>query len=123
MRDLAEFFDPDLHLPIRGKTYTITSPTAAEGLRLRLLINDESAPVHISAEVAEIMKLLGATLNEATGEYEGGLWGEMNADGLSWEEVFHAGQTALMHFAVSPAVAEINWEAQIGSPKVTSPGK
>lgn len=25
-KDLAEFFDPDLHLPIRGKRYTVPAP-------------------------------------------------------------------------------------------------
>ena len=34
MRDLREFHDPNLHLPIRGKDVIIPSPTANEGLRI-----------------------------------------------------------------------------------------
>ncbi|MFI8660706.1 hypothetical protein ACIGKR_12010 [Rhodococcus qingshengii] len=138
MRDLRELFDPNLHLPINGKTYTITSPNAEEGLRLRLMFSTLDAKIGDDDQVGEIAKLLGATwvpnmvtktvLDIATGEpildennepttvevdegkYEGGVWSEMANDGVDWVSLMHAGTTALLYYGQGPYIGEIYWE-------------
>lgn len=95
-RDLEEFFDPDLYLPIGGKGYRVESPTAFDGLRLRtrLLSGGRLAD---EEEVTEIRALLGDTFEQ------------MQADGVKWPEIMHAGRTALLHYAVSADAALIHW--------------
>lgn len=43
-KDLDTFFDPDLKLPIRGKTYTVPAPGAPEAARLRKQVIAEGVP-------------------------------------------------------------------------------
>lgn len=133
--DLRKFRDPDLILPIGGKQYRIKSPSALEGLRIRQLfaanvIGDES-------ELAEIAKILGAhwvpdvrsvhSMDPVTGEalldgdgdpivveadfghYEGGVWSQMDADGVTWDEIMHAGRTALIDVGLGRIVAQAQW--------------
>ncbi|QDH47619.1 tail assembly chaperone [Gordonia phage Madeline] len=137
-KDLNEFFKPGLQLPIRGKTYTIPSVNAEDGLRLRLLFSDPSVSLTDEGELKEIMTLLGAewvpkieTVNvtdpttggfavDKTGEvltteadrgsYQGGIYQEMADDGLSWEEIIHAGKTALFNAGLGRTLAEVFWE-------------
>lgn len=84
-------------MPIGGTGYRVESPTAREGLRLRLLLLDGDATLGNDAEVAELRKLMGDTLEQ------------MAADGISWPEIVHAGRTALLHYAVSADVAAKHW--------------
>ncbi|NKR94330.1 hypothetical protein GS483_19590 [Rhodococcus hoagii] len=142
MRDLREFHDPDLYLPIGGKTYRITSPNAEDGLRLRALFAEPGATFTDDDQVAEIKRLFGATRHEhivdvpvfddegqpvidpATGvqriesrdvgRWVGGVWEEMNADGVSWPEIMHAGTTAMLHYGQGATLAEIYWETGMG---------
>lgn len=133
--DLRKFRDPDLILPIGGKEYRIKSPSALEGLRIRQLfaanvIGDES-------ELEEIAKILGAvwvpsvrqvhSMNPMTGEpvldddgdpvvveedfghFEGGVWSQMDADGVTWDEIMHAGRTALIDVGLGRIVAQAQW--------------
>lgn len=124
MRDLRDFFDPDLRLPINGKTYTITSPNAEHGLKLRALFSDDERVITDADELAEIAELLGATINDE-GVPEGGLWAEMVADGLSWPEILHAGRTGLMYYGLSPLHGGTYWEtgmaATAGNPLPPNP--
>lgn len=136
-QDLREFLKPDLELPIGGKLYRIPSPNAAEGLRLRLLFVKPEEVLGDAEEVEEVAKLLGAhwepnlvelpvydpvtghpllmedgdpvTRTADRGRYVGGVWQEMADDGVSWPELDRAGRTALLHYAVDPTVAAINW--------------
>jgi hypothetical protein len=113
-RDLGEFFDPDLLLPINGKEYRIASPNAEAGLRLRTLFAAPDATTWSDDdELAEVMGLLGATKND-DGEWVGGAWSEMAADGIAWPAIWHAGRTALMHFGMSPTLAEVHWVTGAG---------
>lgn len=112
MRDLREFHDPHLHLPINGKTYTIQSPTAEFGLRIRKHMVDPGRDTQEELRIRA--KMLGATFNEDTGEISGGLWDEMNADGVPLIEIMHCGNTALAHFGVSPEFGELWWETKLG---------
>lgn len=107
--DLREFFDPDLHLPINGKTYTIHTPNAADGLRLRAIFADDDVIITNTDELNEIAKLFGATIDD-DGTVSGGVWQQMNDDGVSWPEIMHAGRTALMHYGLSPEHGAANWQ-------------
>lgn len=122
--DLGEFFDPDLVLPMRGKKYRITSPTAAHGLRLRKLFARTDQKISDAEELAEVMQLLGAEEDPKTGIWSGGTWAEMEAAGLTWEEILHAGRTALMHFGMSKTLAQVQWHTGVGdmgNPKPPAP--
>ena len=142
-KDLSEVLDPGLKLPIRGKIYTIPAPSAAEGLRLRMLMNDPTTDFTDAGEIEEIMKLLGAewepnlvevdVFDQATGlpviiddkddpkhgqiltreidhgTWKGGVWQEMSDDGLSWQEIMHAGRTAMVDIGQGRTMAELMW--------------
>lgn len=112
MRDLREFHDPNLHLPIRGKDVIIPSPTANEGLRIkRHMYEGGSTP---QDEVRMIATIFHADYDEDTDEIHGGVWDELNDMGLSLQEVMHVGNTALAHFGVGEAFGEFWWENRLG---------
>lgn len=137
MRDLRELFDPNLYLPINGKTYTIKSPNAEEGLRLRMLFSTPDAQFNDENQVGEVAKLLGAewvphpvtktvfdittgapmlddeqpiTTEVDEGSWVGGVWTEMTEDGVDWMSLMHAGTTALLYYGQGPYIGEIYWE-------------
>lgn len=112
MRDLREFHDPHLHLPINGKTYTVKAPTADLGLRIKR--HTASGSADQGAEIRFIAELLGAEYDPDTDEMSGGLWDEMNADGVPYNEIVHVGNTALAHYGVSPEFGELWWETRLG---------
>lgn len=112
MRDLREFYDPDLHLPINGVTYTVKCPTAEAGLRIkRHFLDPESDPMQ---EVYIIAELFGAEYDPDSDTMTGGLWDEMNAGGVAYEEIMHVGNTAMAHYGVSPEFGELWWETRLG---------
>lgn len=107
-KDLAEFFDPDLHLPIRGKRYTVPAPGAEECLTLRGRLTLEGIPPN--EQVEDALVVLGAERDEETGELElSGVVAEMVADNITWPMILHAGRTAQLHFGYSPEMAEAHW--------------
>jgi hypothetical protein len=115
--DLAEYFDPDLGLPIRGKVYRIPSPGIDEGDRLRKYLlfgptpvtelddaTDElvaipftDADIH-RIEVAEGVKILGPVR------------AQMLADGVPDTMAQHAARTALAHFGAGPKLGRSYWQ-------------
>jgi hypothetical protein len=114
MRDLEDFFDPTLKLPIRGKTYVVPSPDAKTGLRVQRLMTtgaiaaaggevseDDLAALELDddAERDLYLRLLGSTYDEMIG------------DGLPWEMIRHAGGTAMMWVAFGTESAERFWES------------
>ena len=141
-QDLSDYFDPALYLPIRGKTYRIPAPSAHDGLRLQMLLRTPELAMSDRAELDEIMKLLGAEwvpnvveipeldpilakplvdgkgkprMREVdNGEYVGGIYAEMAADGLAWEEIMHAGRTALLAAGLNRTLAEAHWVSGMG---------
>lgn len=113
MRDLREFFDPDLHLPIDGHVYTVKCPNAETGLRIKKrTINPDPDDQYEEAHL--IAAILGAEYHEDTDTMTGGLWDEMVANGVSLDEAMHVGNTALAHYGVSPEFGEYWWENRLG---------
>lgn len=111
-RQLESWQDPDLVLPIRGTEYRIPAPSASDGLRLVRLALADGSNLSNTDEIDEIARLLGATWDDEAGRYTGGLWSRMEADGLTWPELLHAGQTALLHFTLGEATALAHWESR-----------
>jgi hypothetical protein len=147
-QDLSEFFTPGLTLPIRGKEYHIPEAPAADGLRLMQLVAANG--LDGNTETREALKLLGATWvvedeelpvfdpetglqaidddgnsvtrTVAMGRWAGGLYDEMSADGLSMDEIIHAGITALVKTAQGLAEAEKFWNERGIAAKAVASG-
>lgn len=111
-RDLNEFFDSALELPVRGKLYRIESPDAATGLWCQRLFNvavaassgqdvteDDAAKLKLDDDQERdlFQRLLGDTLDE------------MVSDGLKWSEIQHVGKTAFFWTALGAEQAEQFW--------------
>ena len=113
-KDLDTFFDPDLHLPIKGNWYTVPAPGAEDCLALRDRLVLEGIPPNEQVEDALI--ILGTERDEESGELElAGVVAEMVADNITWPMILHAGRTAQLHFGFSADMAEAHWHlAQLG---------
>ena len=112
--DLDEFFDPTLTLPIRGVDYVIEPPSVTEVIKLRLLFADPEEKATAVDRLVWQAQMLGATIdsdNATVDAPEGSVWAQMEADGVSGEEILRAGNTALLRFGIDPAVAGIFWGA------------
>ena len=93
-RDLTEFYDPDLVLPIGGVEYRIPSPGIVEADRLRSIV---LTALTAEQEHDEIVKILGPVR------------AQMAADGVPDTMAVFAGRTALMHFGGSPVLGQRYW--------------
>lgn len=98
LRDLTETgFDPDLHLPIRGKTYTVKAPTTHEDFtEIRRMVITEGLPA--VEQIDQAIAALGDTAEQ------------MFADEIPTPMILHAGRTALLHFGWSPDMGAIYWQ-------------
>lgn len=119
MRDLREFHDPNLHLPIDGTVYTVKSPNAELGLEIKRFTADPEADP--AEEIYYVAKLLGAEYDKDTDSMSGGLWDEMVANGVPYEECMHVGNTAMAHYGVSPEFGEMWWETRLGKERPIQP--
>lgn len=96
LKDLTETgFDPDLHLPIRGKKYTVPAPDYDTAKRMRDMVAVEGMPP--VEQIDEAIAALGPAFDE------------MVADGLPWPMILHSGRTAILHFGFSPDWADVHW--------------
>ncbi|KHJ74653.1 hypothetical protein [Rhodococcus sp. Chr-9] len=96
LKDLTETgFDPDLHLPIRGKRYTVPAPDYDTAKKMRDMVATEGMPP--VEQTDEAIAALGPAFDE------------MVADGLPWPMILHSGRTAILHFGMSPDWGEIHW--------------
>ena len=95
LKDLDTFFDPDLHLPIRGKTYRIAALDFEESERVQREVVAVGLPSLV--ERSEVIKVLGDAFDE------------MVVDKVPWPMILHAGRTAILHFGFTPDMAEIHW--------------
>lgn len=110
--DLDEFFDRNLTLPIRGVDYVIEPPSVADVIQLRVTFADPDRVASALDRLAWQVKILGASLNPETATVtapDDSVWAQMQADGVSGEEILRAGNTALLRFGVNPELAEFAW--------------
>lgn len=91
--------DFDLYLPIDGVLYRIPAPTYKQAERLRKLpwLSYKQLPAH--KELRELERVLGPAL------------AEMRLNNVSAPRVYHAGRTAVIHFAFpqGPQMGRIWW--------------
>lgn len=113
-RDLDEFFDPTLRLPIRGKTYVVQSVDAKTGLwcqrALTVGVQAVSGGDLTEAQI-DGLELDDAQELDLYRKVLGDVYDEMLADGLPWEILRHAGMTAFMWAAGNKQAAEDYWES------------
>lgn len=95
LKDLDGFFDPDLHLPIRGKRYRVPAPDYDGHQQMRERVTAENVPTQ--TQTSDAIAALGTAFDA------------MVDDSLPWPMILHAGRTALLHFGASPDIAEIHW--------------
>ena len=116
LRDLDEFLDATLPLPIRGKVYTVEPPDGETGLRLQRLSDwmigtaaavetdvDAPAPTSELVDDAAELDMYRSSLGAA--------YDEMIGDGVPWPKIKVAGMTAFLHWTVDPDTAEAYWSA------------
>lgn len=111
MRDLAEFMQPDLVLPIRGREYVVTC-TAWQGLHLYHLLTT-SPTLSDEQEQTEILQMLGDTHQR------------MVDDGLPWAVIVHAARAAMLHYGHSESAGVLVWQGGglPGNPIPPPPGR
>ena len=98
-QDLAEMWDPNLPLPIRGKTYSVPSPNIAVGLRAQATVAiavKVKAGGSVTPEDVAALKLDDEQELEFTQSMLGPVFTEMQADDIPWEYVRHAAKTVFM---------------------------
>lgn len=116
MRDLRDFYNPNLTATINGTEFTVPAPTAAEGLHLHMLINDPE-----KAEQANDFEIINRLFHGDNGNTEdtlkagkaptGGLWDELWDAGVTFPEALHLGMTAVMYYSVGEDAAVGVWES------------
>lgn len=116
-RDLREFFDGTLALPVGGKTYTVPPCSADDGLWAQALM-DAALKAATGGEVNED-DLSRIVLNDDDERslYQrllGTAFDEMKDDGVDWPSIARCGQTAFVFFTQGEDAAQVVWEQQPG---------
>jgi hypothetical protein len=113
-KQLEEFFDAQITLPIRGKKYVIESPDAETGLLCQRIMASAATVMaggEISEEDTAKIRLDDEEERDLYERLLGAAWGQMFADKVPWTLVKHAGSTALVWVTSSREEAEAFWEA------------
>lgn len=110
MRELRDFYNPNMTAAINGVEYEVECPTAREGLRLRAVFSDPVKAAEVD-DLDEINKLFRGKGFDDDGAPSGGLWDELFANGVTWEECLHLGMTALIHYGIGEKPAVSYWES------------
>lgn len=118
-KDLDEFFDPSLQLPIRGKTYVIESPDAKTGLFVQGMMSlaaDARAGLDVNPADLQALKLDDDEERDLHKRLLGPVYDEMLADGVRWHQIQHVGHTVIFWVIRGKAFAEAYWNGG-GDPK------
>lgn len=112
-KDLEDVLSPNLDLPIKGKTYSIPSPSVKVGLRAQATVAIAAkvrAGEEISPEDVASLQLDDAAEAEFTESMLGSdIFQEMIDDDLPWEYVRHAAKTVFMWLVSDRDQAEQVW--------------
>lgn len=119
---LEELLDQNIELPVCGKTYSIPSPTAKDGLRVEQITN-----LAIRAAAGGDVTTEAEALNddEERDLFQlclGAVYDEMIADGVPWVWLRHAGLTAMVWISSGLQAAERYW-ASAGNPETEAPNR
>ena len=113
LRDLSEVLDPDLCLPIRGKTYRVPPVDAETGLRLQRLAEHTAKIAHAidNGESPDAEALGDDSELDLYRDALGTAYEEMLADRVPFAWLKVAGITAWLHAAVDAEQAEAYWNS------------
>lgn len=118
---LDELFDDTLTLPFGSRAYVIPSPTAADGLRVQQITS-------LAARLVSGGEAVDTTLLDDDDERDllrmclGPVYDEMQADGITWSKMRHAGLTAMFWIVSGPETAEKYW-GTAGDPSQWAPNR
>lgn len=109
-RDLSEFLDQSLRLPVRGTEYEIPPIDGETGLRFTALFN-------AGVDAVQGKKTPGVTNTELDDVAERDLYrdalgpvhDQMLADGCTWPEIKHTALTAFVYWTAGDEAAEAYW--------------
>ena len=116
-KDLDEFFDPTLKLPVGGKMYVVPPPSAEVGLLCqRLMQASIAAQAGQTVDEDGLNELAQLVLDDEQEKdlYQtilGSVWEELLANKVSWPAIQHVGQTALIWVAAGLEAAAKHWES------------
>lgn len=111
-KQLEEFFDASITLPINGKDYEIQSPDAETGIFCQRLMAGAATVMtgqEISDKDAEKLRLDDDEESDLYQRLLGSVWDELFADQVPWTLIKHAGSTALVWVTQSREDAEEFW--------------
>ena len=116
MRDLRDFYNPNMTATINGHEFTVECPTAEEGVKLRMVMGDPEKARDLDDfdQINRLFKGDESNNNDMADEGKlptGGLWDELWAHGVTVPEAFHLGVTAVMYFGIGENVAILHWES------------
>lgn len=114
-KDLNDFLDDTLVLPIKGKKYTVQAPDGETGLLCQRLLA-------LGAQAAKGEAEVKSTLDDDDEEdlYQrvlGPVWDEMMADKVSWPRIKRASTTVMFWCTLGLAAAEAYWNSEPDGPK------
>lgn len=113
--DLGDFLSPTLDLPVAGKTYRVPSPPAAVGLRLQAAFAVTNARrAGVDAKARWVQLLNDDTTTSLEQDALGPVYDEMLADGLTIEQLNHAGMTAYLWIVAGDDAAHFYWVSPLG---------
>jgi hypothetical protein len=120
--DLNEYLTPDFSLPVNGTTYGV-SPSASLVLRIRNWYTDaDSSGDDILALIAEIYGADYDAENKVITGVDGSVWAQMEADGVSGEQLMRVGTTTALWFGMSHEMALRFWkQGNLADPKAQEP--
>ncbi len=107
-KDLDEFFDDTLRLPVGGKEYVVPPPSAETGLFCQRLM--EAGIDAVNGQSIDAAQLDDAGEKDMYKRVLGGVYDELMADGVSWPKIKHCGITAFLWIAGDKDTAEKYWE-------------
>lgn len=148
MKDLSRLHKPGLTVTFDGHEYTMPPVMADRGLRLRMQMNDPTTVYTDDGELREIMALFGAqwvpnnveidvmhpdtgvpmvddkgeivTTTVDHGEYRGGVYDELRANGVAWDDIMRIGKYVMIHTGLGEVFADA-WMASEADPSGNPP--
>lgn len=109
MRELRDFYNPNMTAAINGHEYEVPAPSARDGLRLRSIMSDPAKANNID-DLAEIHKIFRGTAFDDELPV-GGVWDELWANDVTWPEAIHLGVTAVLYYGIGEKAAAAYWES------------
>lgn len=121
-RDLDEFFDDTLHLPIKGKTYVVQSPSAKVGLMVQGMMAvaaDARAGRDVDPDDLQALKLDDDEERDFSRQLLGDAYDQLLGDKVGWHRVQHVTQTVIFWIVRGKEFAEAYWNGA-GDPKAAA---